>query len=174
MYIIWKWRSINEQESDHVDSSSVEEFDVNSDAEEDNDASATHSIIFKCIGSTKDAKYQETLKTVRDQIILGLSIPVTLVHEPNNIRDSRALAFVCHMQNVDNTSSECQTIGYIITELLDEVHAAIKKKEIVSVTISWVRYITDWKIGPGFFAGIAIKKKGRWSPLAIKLASYKI
>ena len=48
------------------------------------------------------------------------SVPVTLVHEPNNPHDSRALAFVCHLE-------QPHTIGYVVNEVLDEVHATIEK-----------------------------------------------
>ena len=60
------------------------------------------------------------------------------------------------------------------SELLEEVHAAIKEKKIISVKFSWVRYITEWShSGPGFFAGIEIRKKGPWSLTAIGSASTK-
>uniref|UniRef100_A0A1X7UYH9 Uncharacterized protein n=1 Tax=Amphimedon queenslandica TaxID=400682 RepID=A0A1X7UYH9_AMPQE len=66
------------------------------------------------------------------------------LHEPYNPRDSKALAFVCKIGDKEHT------IGYVVSELLDEVHRAINRHDIVSVELSWVRYITDWtKSGPG-------------------------
>ena len=64
------------------------------------------------------------------------------------------------------------TIGYIVSELLDEMHTAIQAGKIVSVKFSWVKYITDWtRCGPKFFAGVAIERIGPWSPQAIRSAS---
>ena len=38
-----------------------------------------------------------------------------------------------------------QTVGYVVNKLLDEVHMA-NKEQITSVTLSWIRYITDCRI----------------------------
>ena len=79
----------------------------------------------------------------------GLDVPVSLKHEPTNPYDGQALAFVCQI------NGKPYTIGYVVSELLDEVHAAIRDKNILSVKFAWIRYITDWtRSGPGFFAGI--------------------
>ena len=96
----------------------------------------------------------------------GHRVLVQLVHEPSNPRDSRALAFVCKIKE------EHHTIGYVVSELVEEVHSAIDSGSIVSVEFAWVRYITDWsRSGPGFFAGVSIEKKGTWSNTAERYAS---
>ena len=34
---------------------------------------------------------------------------------------------------------------------------------ILNVKFGWIRYVTDWRrSGPGYFAGIAVTKKGQW------------
>lgn len=141
--------------------------DICSDPEEDTDI-RTHSVVFKCIGSVKSKGYQVALEKARNLMSDGQIVPVRLVHERYNPRDSRALAFVCDI------NSKPHTVGYIVNELLDEVHTAINQNCILSVKFAWIRYITDWtKSGPGFFAGISITKKGTWSKHAVKLASTK-
>ena len=101
----------------------------------------------------------------RDLLADDHDVPVKLIHETSNPRDARALAFVCEI------NGKFCTIGYVVSELLEEVHAAINSNSIVSVKFSWIKYITDWRSGPGFFAGIQIKKKGPWSLNAIRCAS---
>ena len=70
------------------------------------------------------------------------------------------------------------TIGYVVSELLEEVHDATNAGSILSVQFAWIRYIIDWsRSGPGFFAGIAgiagtaIEKTGEWSSSAKRAAS---
>ena len=90
-----------------------------------------------CIGSTKSQQYQNALNIARDLIAEGQDVPVKLVNE------------------VTNPHPKPRTVGYVVNELLEEVHAAIG---IISIKFSWIRYITDWtKSGPGFFAGVEIK-----------------
>ena len=78
------------------------------------------------------------------------------MHEHSNPRDSRELAFVCQIEG------EHCTIGYVVSELVEEVHSANDSGGILSMEFAWVRYIIDWsRSGPGFFAGINIEKRGR-------------
>ena len=51
----------------------------------------THTVVFKCIGSVRDAKYQDTLRIARDLIARGETVPGRVIPEPTN---ARALAFV--------------------------------------------------------------------------------
>uniref|UniRef100_A0A1X7TQK6 HIRAN domain-containing protein n=1 Tax=Amphimedon queenslandica TaxID=400682 RepID=A0A1X7TQK6_AMPQE len=170
--VIWKWNWLVPEVASVSDDENVKSvltlddlFAVDSDPEEDARIT-TQSLVFKCIGTTKCKKYQEALQVVLHLISAGQTVPVRLIHERYNPRDSQALAFVC---DIDDKS---QTIGYVVSQLLDEVHAAINQHCILSVQFAWVCYITNWsKSGPGFFAGISIKRKGTWSKLAVKLAS---
>ena len=61
-------------------------------------------------------------------------------------------------------NGERRTIGYVVRQLVEEVHSAIDSRSIISVEFAWVRYIT-WS-GPGFYAGISIEKRGRSSETA--------
>ena len=49
----------------------------------------------------------------------------------------------------------------MVTNVLDEVPAALSSSSIVSKEFSWIRYITDWAQSgaPFFFAVIKIEKR---------------
>ena len=77
-------------------------------------------------------------------------VPVKLVPEPLNPHDAGAIAFVCEL------NGKSHTIGYVVGEVLEEVHAAIDRSKILLSEFAWISYCTDWsRSGPGFFAGIA-------------------
>ena len=155
------------QLQDSFEDSQLEDYDSNPE-DEIEATSVPHSLVFKCIGCNKSPDYQSALRVARDKLSNDINVPVKLIHEPTNPRDARALTFVCEIDG------KYHTIGYVVSELLEEVHAAIKEKKIISVKFSWVRYITEWShSGPGFFAGIEIRKKGPWSLTAIGSASTK-
>lgn len=120
---------------------------------------------FKCIWSKKEHSYQQGLRIAKDAQQHGHVVPVSLVKEPLNPRDSRAIAFKCKLDE------KWVTIGYVISELLNEVHDAIDTGKIVSVDFAWISFVTYWRSGPGYFAGIWIAKKGEWSSLAKRKAS---
>ena len=107
----------------------------------------THVVTFKCIG-THHCDSQEVLKTV-SMIGDQSTVPVELCLEKDNPYDSRAIAFRCYGT----------TIGYVVREALDSVHAAIADKKIVYVKFAWVKYLVSWpRSGPGFYAGINIQQ----------------
>lgn len=163
VYIIWKWDCPISRGDILSPEKETHSSDYDSDPE-DVAALAEYSLVFKCIGSTKDQRYQHALKAARD--CGHYSVPVRLVHETNNPHDARALAFACQIEGIP------YTIGYVVSELLEEVHTAINNNNIISVKFSWIRYITDWtKSGPGFYAGVEITKKGPWSQTATRSSS---
>ena len=113
----------------------------------------------------KDNAYQEVLKKARDLRLIGQSISVRLTHELNNPFDTKAIAFMCFID-------DWQRIGYIVHEILDEVHAALQNNLIVRVEFSWIKFITDWMLSsPGFFAGVSVTKYGRWSQSLIRAST---
>ena len=64
-------------------------------------------------------------------------------------------------------------VGYVIRELIEEVHDALSKNEIVNVEFQWIRYMfKGFASGPGFYAGIQVTRNGKWSTLALAKASY--
>ena len=77
--------------------------------------------------------------------------------EPDNRYDSKAIAFLCK-----NDDSGWVGIGYVVREVLDEVHDAIYKKKILNVSFDWIKYTVHFK-SPGWYAGIRIQRHGEWS-----------
>ena len=123
-------------------------------------------MIFKCIGSVRDAACQEVLRTARDRLQEGFTVQVRLTPEPHNGFDSEAIAFQC------NLDGQWKQIGYIVREALPEVHAALKDNSITDVKFSWIKYMVNWtRSGPGYFAGVEISKKGRWGSAVILSSS---
>ena len=167
--VVWKWNVVaHESESDGYSTEEVVETSGDeSPTTEDDLALSSHVLTFKCMGVTKSPTYQTALRRAQDLLFSRQVVPVRLVHEPNNPRDARALAFVCQFDDSP------QRIGYVVSNVLDEVHAALNSSSIISIEFSWIRYITDWAQSgaPAFFAGIKIKKKGRWSDNAIRFSS---
>ena len=77
------------------------------------DPVATHSVIFKCMGTVKKRKYQEILAVVSLKIHNGETLPVRLRPEPNNSKDSNAIAFDCQIE------SYWEKIGFVVHEALN-------------------------------------------------------
>ena len=121
-----------------------------------------HTVVFKCVGVTKNTDSQTALRTARQRIQTE-SYPVKLVPEPTNIKDSKAIAFHCKI------GCRWIRIGYVVTEILDEVHAALQNNCILDVKFAWIKYIT--LSGPGYFAGISVTKKGKWPCKVVKYKS---
>ena len=93
-------------------------------------------------------------------------VPVNLFPEPDNNYDSRAIAFKCFIDD------QWQPIGYVVKEALDDVHNALSSNEIVNIHFVRARYlVTRTRSGPGYFAGINISKRGRWSRVVCQVAS---
>ncbi len=158
------------------------EFDGNSDSDRNYDSASEpntdsepedirettqrcHRLKFKCIGSKKEQRYQDALRSAQDVRRLGHTMPVSLFKEPLNPRDSQAIAFKCQLDG------KWKTIGYVVSELLDEVHNVMDSGRIISVEFAWISFITDWRSGPAYFAGIWVEKRGEWSNLAKRKAS---
>ena len=175
--IIWKWSWVTGNDGEHGESkgASPECADSDnerpsssptSDVEADRSQRFEHSVTFKVIGCCKERRYQETLRTARDMLDEGLVVPVELSPEPTNPVSSRAIAFRCKI------NGKPVIIGYVVSEILNEVHHAIENSEIVGVRFSWIKYISDWtRSGPGFFAGVVVTKRGYWSSSVVRAAS---
>ena len=172
VFVIWKWT----WSSGPVSQTSDKVTTVNESILEDSDEEAeciTHDVeeeieehpdeekstlVFKCIGATRETTYQDALERVRDLMECGEVVPVKIEPEPSNVWDPNAIAFKCMIDN------SYVRIGYVIREVVTEVKDALDTNSIVNVKFSWVKYITHWSYsGHGFYAGISITRKGRWS-----------
>ncbi len=98
------------------DSASEPDSDPEEDVRETTLTQRCHRLKFKCIGSKKEQRYQDALRSAQDVRRLGHTIPVSLFKEPLNPRDAQAIAFKCQLDG------KWKTIGYVVSELLDEVH----------------------------------------------------
>jgi hypothetical protein len=109
---------------------------------------------------------QETLSQVGKLLRNGEQVPVDIIPEPSNQYDSKAIYFSCKV------NGKWSKIGYIVREALDDVHLAYKNRSILEVKVAWAQYLVSWtRSGPGFYAGIDITVKGRWSQNICKCAS---
>ena len=59
----------------------------------------THTVTFKCMGTTKDIGHKETFRAAAASLREGSDVSVRLRPEPNNPVDANAIAFDCQMGN---------------------------------------------------------------------------
>ena len=71
---------------------------ISNEETKDDIPAITHSVVFKCIGCTKEFCYQELLAQVSQKIKKGEAVPVKLEKKPNNPYDSNAIAFMCQAE----------------------------------------------------------------------------
>ena len=167
MFVIWRWTWIEGESSESEKSSDTDDCRETDGAtiatstkpdssDSDDDISAiTHSVVFKCIGCLKEYRYQEILAIVAKKIRQGETVPVKLQKEPDNPVDSRAVAFMCKLND------EYERIGYVVREALDSVHEAMDGNKILQLRFDWVKYIVHCR-EHGWYAGIVISRRGDW------------
>ena len=184
VHIIWEW-DWDEDGSQHSQDMDSEGHSATSDhlnkyldsSSEDSDEEpsdpiqdfvlpeVTHTVTFKSVGVTHDPSAQKILKIVAQLLSVDEKVEVRITPEPTNVHDARAICFRCHVDG------KWHRIGYIVREALDYVHAAMAENKILSVSFAWVKYMSMWKSGPGFYAGIKIAKNGEWHPDIVKCSS---
>lgn len=148
--------SLRQDDIDNVEDDSACDSDDNTVTLPD----VPHTVVFKCIGASRDSHSQLILQTARNVIASGGTVPVRMRPEPTNIFGSQAIVFECEL------NSKWNKIGYVVTEILDHVHAAISSSSIMAVNFRFIRYVTHWTVsGPGYYAGISVTKNGPWSGL---------
>ena len=86
---------IDEEHSSSCNNSSSTEADLSED--ECVQSKETSTVNFKCIGVTRDALYQETLKKAVLATKERKSVCVRLTTQPDNPYDSNAVAFECQV-----------------------------------------------------------------------------
>ena len=164
--VIWEWCWMDEV--DHVSETSSEamhELTASIDSVSGSEVTmgspepaVVHTITFKCIGCTRDEDSQKALKEISLKLDDEEEVKVRLQPEPENKFDSKAIAFQAFI------SDEWHRIGYIVKEALDDVHSALEQNAITSIEFAWAKYLITWtKSGPGYFAGVKITRKGKWS-----------
>ena len=174
----WKWQDSAPRapEDDNSDGKNSDvgccsdsegcEADTESDGDDFDSTLITHSVVFKCVGVTKDNHLQEILAMAAQKLKKQEQVDVRLRKEPNNPKDSRAIAFECKL------ISKWERIGYVVKEALDSVHHEMDMDHINSVQFAWVKFITHWsRSGPGWYCGIKITKQGEWPKEVVQCAS---
>lgn len=122
-------------------------------------------MVTQCIGATRDEEQQKAVEQAYMARQRGEAVPVKIEAEPKKPYDSKAICMV--------DGSWCR-IGYIVREVLDEVHEAIADGHILQVRFAWVKLLLEWTLpGPGFYAGIDVAHGGEWSCICIRSASTK-
>ena len=130
--------------------------DDSSNEEDDDIPAITHSVVFKCIGCTKELRYQELLALASQKIKKGEAVPVKPEREPSNPYDCNAIAFMCQAEK------DWERIGYVVSEALTDMNEAISNNKILEVYYRWIKYIVYYK-QPGWYAGITVTRNGSWS-----------
>ncbi|XP_065892371.1 uncharacterized protein [Dysidea avara] len=162
VFVMWNWTWLDENSSNEDETSSKASGkikDVNDESDDDSSnaiPAITHSVIFKCIGSTKEHVYQETLALANKKRSEGIALPVKLLKETSNPVDAKAIAFVV---NINDT---WEWIGYVVQEIRDEVHKAMDDCCILNVQLDCIKRMLYFK-HPGWYAGIKITRSGEWS-----------
>lgn len=180
VFVAYTWAWIVPETSGTMDddtttgtSETVMQNDESDDEEEDEpdrfDTSfITHTVVFKCIGANRDENHQSALRMAARAIKNGSNVPVKLEREPDNPKDSNAIAFHCYIEE------DWRRIGYVVKEALADVDDALKTNKILSVKFAWVKFLLCWShSGPGYYAGISISKQGDWSRNVTYCASTK-
>ena len=176
--MIWKWDtnvvaslddnaggSKNDSESELDSNKSTGSPESENGNEEDVQETVTHTVTFKVIGCKKEQIYQDVLEKCRDAMQDGQDVPVRLTPEPENPFDSRAIAFMCFIDE------QWYRIGYVVSEILEDVHQSLARHEITDVRFAWVKFITHWRSGYGYYAGVDVSKKGYWPSAVVRSAS---
>ena len=147
--------------------SEEENSDVSSEGHEQELTDNEHTVLFKCIGATRDGQQQSALERANELLRAKRIVRVALFPEPKNPVDAKAIAIKCELDD-----NGWHRVGYIVREALDDVHLALQANAITSVSFGWVKFRIDFhRSGPGFYAAIAITRKGCWSTIVRNCAS---
>ncbi|XP_065884179.1 uncharacterized protein [Dysidea avara] len=167
VFVLWQWTWLNDTPSTspspspipHSSSCTPDVISVSqttSESEDDDIPAITHTVIFKCIGAHKETAYQDQLKLAKQKLQDGNPVVVKLNLEPQNPRDSKAIAFICKIDD-----GEWKRIGYVVKEAVDDVHTALNEKKILNVAFNWIRF--KLYETPAWYAGIKITRNCEWS-----------
>ena len=175
VFVMWKWLVVEVNDSDvdddvneecGADDVSISNVDDKDGSDPNEEEEKLHTITFKCIGSNKEHQYQEVLAEMNLKRKRGDKINVRITPEPHNCFDSRAIAVEAE------TNSKWERVGYLVNDVLECVHKVLATNKLVSVEMSWVKFITHWsRSGPGWYCGIDICRKGTWSNVVCRCRS---
>ena len=146
MFVIWKWFPVlevnedNDEDNDEDESMNCElQEDEDDEDDKDESNSLVHALTFKCIGTIKEERYQEILVAANLQRQNGEEVHVRLTPEPTNCYDSEAIA--CKTSTSTDSENKWERIGYLVSEVTQDVHEAIRSNSILSVQFDWIKFI---------------------------------
>ena len=135
LFVMWQWTVIQSEPGDSETEGVAEREDECSSSSDELDNARNsptnkenlYSIVFKCIGSTKEDQYQETLAGMALKKRSGEQLEVRIHSEPLNPFDSRAIAVQCFYND------KWERVGYLVRDVLEEVHQAFEEKKLCEV-----------------------------------------
>ena len=116
------WNRTMYLHSDSDDSQSDVEFSL---------PTQTHTVTFKCIGSTYDQIAQESLSRPANYFEMGQMCKRNSNRSPPT---NTTIDFMCYVDN------KWQRIGYVVRECLEHVHKVLSGNQILSVKLCWAKY----------------------------------
>ena len=144
-------------ETPDLDSVQEYEFDTDISGPEE-PADEFYSESFTVTGSYNEDRYQTALLKCSDAIRRKESFPIRVLFEPNNIEDKNAIKFEVYFDN------SWLIIGYCAVKKIPKLNKAIRKKEIETVSLLYVRIQwIPWKSSLCFYACANIVKKRTWT-----------
>ena len=92
----------------------------------------SHTVVFKCIGAVRDTQSQRVLYQAKNKLDSGWSVPVRMIPKPTNVKYARAVVFECKLED------KWEKIGYVVRDILEEVHSALNNNLVLEVKFQWV------------------------------------
>ena len=165
LIIIWDWTDTADDDTGDNSSVASSSNTISTESDLEEEESVSDSVVFKCIGVTRDSEYQDVLKSVSELLRQGKTVPVRMEAEPTNPYDAKAICFQCELD------SQWKLFAYVGKELCDCVHEAISTKNIISAEFTWVKYKIVCTTGPGYYAAVRVTRKGKWPSIVHRFAS---
>ena len=169
----WKWRESSSTSSEYSEEEEIESTEqynpylhsdsANSSSENGLESSSSqylsHTVTFK---PSAQSVLCQISRMLRENQVVHTKIET----EPENQYDVRAIAFFSFVDG------KWQRIGYIVRECLEHVHSALSEGKIVSISLSWAKYLACWiRSGPRYYAGVNITIVGQWHQDVVRARS---
>jgi len=176
VFVLWKWCLLTDSENSQVEDSDLDteltnekmddEDNTSEEQSDDHASTAVYTITFKCVGTTKEQRYQDVLARAAHEKRNGRDVKVKITPEPQNPFDAKTIAFELQVDN------QRERVGYMVRDVLGTVHLALHNDDKLSVDQDWVKFITHWcRSCPGWYCGIKISKTGSWSSEVMRCRS---
>lgn len=136
-------------------------------APNDEEASTTHRLQFKVLGTCYSTSRQNALENAYMHLNEhNRPVFVKLVPEPDNVHDKHAIAIY-----IMSSSESYEKVGYIASELTKYVHPVLNQQDL-EVDVDRIWFCIKFKM-VGFYLTIGITRKGLWDNAVVQ-ASKKV